>query len=123
VRRAARRSDRDHVEDYSAPSAPAEVVPQSPDQLEPSSCGGSLLTAAEEVVRPYLTRWPKLDRNAIVQGWAGVYSSFLLHAERAADRYRVPAHEILAQCGERGLVGGQEDMIIDVALELAAQRS
>jgi hypothetical protein len=58
-----------------------------------------------------------MDRNAIVQGWAGVYSSFLLHAERAADRYKVPAHEILARCGERGLVGGQEDMIIDVALD------
>ncbi len=77
-----------------------------------------LLTAAEEVVRPYLSRWPKLDRNAIVQGWAGVYSSFLLHAERAAERYGVPAHTILARCGELGLVGGQEDMIIDVALGL-----
>ena len=40
-----------------------------------------LLDAAEDVVRPYLNRWPKMDRNAIVQGWAGVYSSFLLHAE------------------------------------------
>jgi len=77
-----------------------------------------LLTAAEEVVRPYLPRWPKLDRNAIVQGWAGVYSSFLLHAERASVRYGVPAHRILARCGELGLVGGQEDMIIDVALRL-----
>src|SRR6185369_715757 len=45
-----------------------------------------LLAAADEVVHPYLTRWPKMDRNAIVQGWAGVYSSFLLHAERAAER-------------------------------------
>ena len=83
---------------------------------------GAVRAAAEEVVRPYLQRWPKMDRNAIVQGWAGVYSSFLLHAERAADRYKVPAHEILARCGERGLVGGQEDMIIDVALDLAAER-
>jgi 4-hydroxy 2-oxovalerate aldolase len=78
-----------------------------------------LLAAADEVVHPYLTRWPKMDRNAIVQGWAGVYSSFLLHAERAAERYKVPAHEILARCGELGLVGGQEDMIIDVAIQLA----
>jgi 4-hydroxy 2-oxovalerate aldolase len=81
-----------------------------------------LLSAAEEVVRPYLHRWPKMDRNAIVQGWAGVYSSFLLHAERAAERYQVPAHQILARCGELGLVGGQEDMIIDVAVQLAADR-
>ncbi|MFI6577850.1 4-hydroxy-2-oxovalerate aldolase [Nocardiopsis sp. NPDC050513] len=80
----------------------------------------ALLAAAEEVVRPYLPRWPKMDRNAIVQGWAGVYSSFLLHAERAAERYGVPAHEILRRCGELGYVGGQEDMIIDVAVRLAA---
>ncbi|MFJ7078931.1 4-hydroxy-2-oxovalerate aldolase [Streptomyces sp. NPDC098781] len=83
----------------------------------------ALLNAAEEVVRPYLDRWPKMDRNAIVQGWAGVYSSFLLHAERAAERYQVPAHRILRRCGELGLVGGQEDMIIDIALGLAAESS
>lgn len=83
----------------------------------------ALLDAAEDIVRPYLPRWPKMDRNAIVQGWAGVYSSFLLHAERAAERYKVPAHEILRRCGELGYVGGQEDMIIDVALTLAAEES
>jgi 4-hydroxy 2-oxovalerate aldolase len=82
-----------------------------------------LLHAAEDVVRPYLRRWPKMDRNAIVQGWVGVYSSFLLHAETAAERYKVPAHEILRRCGELGLVGGQEDMIIDIAVELAETRS
>ncbi|MGA4992178.1 4-hydroxy-2-oxovalerate aldolase [Nonomuraea bangladeshensis] len=82
----------------------------------------ALVDAAEEVVRPYLTRWPKMDRNAVVQGWAGVYSSFLLHAERAAERYGVPAHAILRRCGELGYVGGQEDMIIDVAIQLAAGR-
>lgn len=81
----------------------------------------ALLDAAEDVVRPYLDRWPKMDRNAIVQGWAGVYSSFLLHAEAAAQRYAVPAHAILRRCGEVGLVGGQEDMIIDVALQIAAE--
>jgi 4-hydroxy 2-oxovalerate aldolase len=82
----------------------------------------AVLDAAEDVVRPYLPRWPKMDRNAIVQGWAGVYSSFLLHAERAAERYQVPPHEILRRCGELGYVGGQEDMIIDVAIGLAAER-
>jgi 4-hydroxy 2-oxovalerate aldolase len=82
----------------------------------------ALLDAAENVVRPILRRWPKMDRNAIVQGWAGVYSSFLLHAETAAERYKVPAHDILRRCGELGLVGGQEDMIIDVAIQLAAGR-
>ncbi|MEV1247723.1 4-hydroxy-2-oxovalerate aldolase [Nonomuraea sp. NPDC050022] len=80
------------------------------------------LAAAEDVVKPFLPRLPFADRSAITQGYAGVYSSFLLHAERAALRYGVPAHEILQRVGEAGYVGGQEDMIIDVALQLAADR-
>ncbi|MEU8148411.1 4-hydroxy-2-oxovalerate aldolase [Nonomuraea sp. NPDC048901] len=80
------------------------------------------LAAAEDVVKPFLPRLPFADRSAITQGYAGVYSSFLLHAERAALRYDVPAHEILQRVGEAGYVGGQEDMIIDVALQLAADR-
>ncbi len=77
-----------------------------------------LLNAAENVVRPMLPALPYMDRGSITQGQAGVYSSFLKHAERAAERYGVPAHEILARVGAHGYVGGQEDMIIDVALEL-----
>ena len=80
------------------------------------------LSAAEDVVKPFLSRLPFADRSAITQGYAGVYSSFLLHAERAAKRYGVPAHEILQRVGEAGYVGGQEDMIIDVALQLVAER-
>lgn len=80
---------------------------------------GEVLSAAEEVVRPFIPRLPWMDRSSITQGYAGVYSSFLLHAERAAERYGVPAHEILQKVGEYGYVGGQEDMIIDIALELA----
>jgi 4-hydroxy 2-oxovalerate aldolase len=107
-----------------AGNSPTEVLAAVFDRLDVSTGldVSALLDAAEEVVRPYLPRWPKMDRNAIVQGWAGVYSSFLLHAERAADRYKVPAHEILRRCGELGFVGGQEDMIIDVALGLVAER-
>jgi 4-hydroxy 2-oxovalerate aldolase len=81
-----------------------------------------LLEAAENVVKPYITRLPALDRSSIVQGFAGVYSSFLLHAERAAERYGVPAHEILYRIGENRYVGGQEDVIIDIALQLVAER-
>ncbi len=84
---------------------------------------GEVLSAAEEVVRPFIPRLPWMDRASITQGYAGVYSSFLLHAERAAERYGVPAHEILQKVGEYGYVGGQEDMIIDIALELAEARS
>jgi 4-hydroxy 2-oxovalerate aldolase len=81
-----------------------------------------LMDAAENVVKPFITRLPVMDRASIVQGYAGVYSSFLLHAERAAERYKVPAHEILYRCGQRRYVGGQEDMIIPLALEIAAER-
>ncbi len=79
-----------------------------------------VLAADEDVVRPVIPRLPFMDRASIMQGYAGVYSSFLLHAERAAARYGVPAHEILQRVGEAGYVGGKEDMIIDVALQLAA---
>ena len=79
-----------------------------------------VLAAAEEVVRPIIPRLPWMDRASIVQGYAGVYSSFLLHAQRAAERYGVPAHAILQRVGEAGYVGGQEDMIIDIALQLQA---
>jgi 4-hydroxy 2-oxovalerate aldolase len=81
------------------------------------------LAAAQDVLRPTLGRLPNADRSAIVQGYAGVYGSFLLHAERAAQRYGVPAHEILQRVGEAGYVGGQEDMIIDIAIQLAERRS
>jgi 4-hydroxy 2-oxovalerate aldolase len=80
------------------------------------------LAAAEEVLKPMITRLPHMDRSSIVQGYAGVYSSFLLHAERAGARYNVPAHEILQRVGAAGYVGGQEDMIIDIALQIAQER-
>ena len=83
----------------------------------------AVLEAAEEVLKPMITRLPVADRASIVQGRFGVYNSFLLHAERAADRYGVPAHEILRRVGEAGYVGGQEDMIIDVAIDLAKDRT
>jgi 4-hydroxy 2-oxovalerate aldolase len=82
----------------------------------------AVLSAAEDVVAPFIPRLPWMDRSSIVQGYAGVYSSFLLHAQRAAERYGVPAHEILQRVGEAGYVGGQEDMIIDVALQLQRDR-
>jgi len=107
-----------------AGNSPTEVLAATFDHLgvHTGVDVGGVLAAAEEVVRPFLPRWPKMDRTAIVQGWAGVYSSFLLHAEHAGQRYGVPAYEILQRVGELGYVGGQEDMIIDVALRLAAER-
>jgi 4-hydroxy 2-oxovalerate aldolase len=79
----------------------------------------ALMDLAEEVVRPLMPRQQVIDRAGLILGYAGVYGSFLLHAERAAERYGVPQSEILLELGRRKVVGGQEDMIIDVALELA----
>ena len=107
-----------------AGNAPTEVLAATFDRLGiPTGISvQGALAAAEDVVKPFLPRLPFADRGAITQGYAGVYSSFLLHAERAAQRYQVPAHEILQRVGEAGYVGGQEDMIIDIALQLAAER-
>jgi len=81
------------------------------------------VNAAEEVVAAFIPRTPIPDRDSIMLGYAGAYSSFLLHAHRAGERYRVPPHEILLEVGRRRYVGGQEDMIIGVALELAGDPS
>lgn len=107
-----------------AGNSPTEVLSAVFDRLDVRT-GINLngvLAAASEIVGEYIRRWPKMDRASIMQGYAGVYSSFLLHAERAGARYGVPAHEILLKVGQLGYVGGQEDMIIDVALQLAADR-
>lgn len=81
-----------------------------------------LIDVAEDVVRPAMDAEPLKDRLAITMGYAGVYSSFLRHAYDAAAKYQVPGALILAECGRRGLVGGQEDQIISIAVELAAAR-
>ena len=82
----------------------------------------ALVDAAEEVVAPLMRRPQTIDRAALALGYAGVYSSFLLHAERAAAKYGVGSWDVLVELGRRGIVGGQEDMIIDVAAGLAARR-
>ena len=105
-----------------AGNSPTEVLVAAFERLgiETGVDTKEILNAAEDVVGPIIPRLPVMDRASIIQGKAGVYNSFLFHAERAAERYGVPVVEILEEVGRRGYVGGQEDMIEDFALDLTA---
>lgn len=81
-----------------------------------------LMDAAEYVIAPMMPFQPFPDRDSITIGYAGVYSTFLLHAKRAAERYEMDPREVLVELGRREAVAGQEDWIIDVALELAKDK-
>jgi 4-hydroxy 2-oxovalerate aldolase len=80
----------------------------------------AIADAAEDVIAPIMGRECVLDRMSLTLGYAGVYSSFLEHARRAADAYGVSGTDILRVCGQRGLIGGQEDLIGEIAFELVA---
>jgi len=76
---------------------------------------------AEDLVTPIMDFTVRIDRNSLTLGYAGVYSSFLLFAQRAEKKYGIPAREILLELGRRKMVGGQEDMIEDTALTMARE--
>jgi 4-hydroxy 2-oxovalerate aldolase len=82
----------------------------------------AIIDAAEDIMRPRMLRPQIIDKSSLILGYAGVYSSFLLHTYKAAEKFDVDPRDILIELGRRKVVGGQEDMIIDVACELSKKR-
>jgi 4-hydroxy-2-oxovalerate/4-hydroxy-2-oxohexanoate aldolase len=82
----------------------------------------AVMDVAEDVVVPMMDAPVRIDRDALILGYAGVYSSFLLFAKRAGERYGVSSRDLLVELGRRRTVGGQEDMIEDLALDMVKAR-
>jgi len=81
-----------------------------------------IMDVAEDVIVPMMDHLVRVDRESLTLGYAGVYSTFVLPAKRAAERFGVPARDILVELGRRKMIGGQEDMIEDTAMSMAKER-
>lgn len=106
-----------------AGNTPLEVMVAVCDRMgiETGVSVDKIMDVAEDIALPLMPTPTRIDRDALILGYAGVYSSFLLHAKRAEKNHGVPSREILMELGRMGAVGGQEDMIEDVALEIKKQ--
>lgn len=81
-----------------------------------------IMDVAEDIVKPIMDQPVRVDRDSLSLGYAGTYSTFLLHARRFSERYGIPVRDLLVECGRRKTVAGQEDMIESIALEMLAER-
>lgn len=81
-----------------------------------------LMDMAEDLIVPLMEHMVRVDRASLTLGFAGVYSTFLLHAKRAGERFGIPARDILVELGRKKMIGGQEDMIVDTAMTMAKAR-
>src|ERR687897_461919 len=107
-----------------AGNAPTELLAAVLDKMEVETGldAFKLMDAAEYTIAPMMPFQPMPDRDSIMIGYAGVYSTFLLHAKRAAERYEVDVREIMVELGRREAVAGQEDWVIDVAMDVAKEK-
>tara|TARA_R110001592_G_scaffold363372_1_gene686027 strand:- start:138116 stop:139168 length:1053 start_codon:yes stop_codon:yes gene_type:complete len=81
-----------------------------------------LMDMAEDIILPMMEHVVRVDRSSLTMGYAGVYSTFLLHANRIGSKYGIATRDILVELGRRKMIGGQEDMIEDTALTMAKAR-
>jgi 4-hydroxy 2-oxovalerate aldolase len=107
-----------------AGNAPTELLAAVLEKMDlnPGLDVFKLMDAAEFIMAPIMPYQPIPNRDAISLGYAGVYSTFLLHARHAGERYQIDPRAILVELGRRKAVAGQEDWILDVALDLAKER-
>lgn len=102
-------------------NTPTEVISAVLDKLDYDTGIDlwKIMDVAEDIVRPIMLKPVRIGKVSLTMGYSGVYSSFLLHADRAADKFDLDARDILVEIGKRKLVGGQEDQIVEIAMELA----
>jgi len=105
-------------------NTPTEVIAAVLDKLgyETGIDLWKIMDVAEEIVQPIMPKPVRIGKVSLTMGYAGIYSSFLLHADRAAEKFGVDARDILVELGKLKLVGGQEDQIVEVALALAEKK-
>ncbi len=105
-------------------NTPTEVIAAVLDKLgyETGIDLWKIMDVAEDIVRPIMPKPVRIGKVSLTMGYAGIYSSFLLHADRAAEKFGVDARDILVELGKRKLVGGQEDQIVEVAMALAGEK-